>query len=162
MGLEGETHSKGMRPLLFCTCPIASTTVCVCVCVVPEGLKLFRDGFVETHSDCLWFTVQKNLHHTHTHMHKIYCFDSEGATAEYPHPLLCVHDSCVARRLGGGIAGFYLLPCLGLTTLPYHNATRRFNNMCHRKPDSRNLMSKQRIAEKNLASSDIFGLSRQK
>ena len=164
MALEGETHSKGMCPLLFCKCPVASAAVCVCV-LSPEGLKLslsccipswhsgcsenllsswfycvyfkyyqiisyrcllsglesawkelnqnwcatgygpqraiihidmficqiclfpivsnklsifecdfgkliysriFRDGFVETHSDCLWFTVQNNIHKTHT------------------------------------------------------------------------------------------------
>ena len=36
MALEGETHSKGMCPLLFCTCPVASAAVFVCVCVVPR------------------------------------------------------------------------------------------------------------------------------
>jgi hypothetical protein len=38
----------------------------------------------------------------------------------------------VALRLGGGIAGFHLLPCLGLTTLPYQNPTRKLKKVCHR------------------------------
>ena len=119
----------------ICLFPIVSNKLSIFECDFGKFIysRIFRDGFIETHSDCLWFTVQNNIHKTHTQIIiTIQSFDSGGATAEYPHPLLRVHDSRVALRLGGGIAGFHLLPCLGLTTLPYQNPTRKLKKVCHR------------------------------
>ena len=102
-------------------CPIVSNKINIFECDFGKLIysKVFRDGFVETHSDRLWFTVQKNIHktRTHSHTHKIQSFDSGGATAEYPHLLLRVHDSGVVESPAGRVAGFHLLPRVGLTAL---------------------------------------------
>ena len=68
--------------------------------------------------DFLTDFVPNISHHKHPHT-RFLGFDF-GATTDAPkdpHPLLCVHDSCVVVPLRGGVLARDFLPHLGLTAL---------------------------------------------